>query len=225
MTKGLLLLIAGLLPILLSAQRATQRITVSGYIENQASKERLIGVNIFDESGKHGTVTNNYGFFSLTMPIKDSAAIIISYVGFSQEHIVVKRDTFITIGISEIDESLSKVIVSTRIPDAQRSQMSSVTIDIKQAKKIPALFDEVDILRTIQYLPDVQSGAEGNIGLYVRGGRPDQNLILLDGVPVYNVGHLFGFYSVFNADAIKSATIIKAGFPQGMEADLAQCSI
>jgi len=96
---------------------------------------------------------------------------------------------------------------------AHESQMSTIDIPIKQIKQVPALLGETDVLKALQLLPGVQSGGEGQNGLYVRGGSPDQNLILLDGVPVYNASHLFGFFSVFNADAIKDVKLIKGGFP------------
>ena len=95
----------------------------------------------------------------------------------------------------------------------QRTEMSTIDLSMSKVKTLPALLGENDIMKTIQLLPGVQSGSEGSSGVYVRGGGPDQNLILLDGVPVYNASHLFGFFSVFNADAIQSTKLIKGGFP------------
>ncbi len=199
--------------LIIALTTSGQSITVSGFIEDAESAERLIGVNVFQVDGRRGTVTNNFGFFSLTIPQKE-VQIRFSYIGYDPVDISVSADTFIAVlPLKLSDMELEKVTVKSSVSRAEQTQMSSVNIDIKQVKKIPALFGEIDILRTLQFLPGVQSGNEGNIGLYVRGGGPDQNLILIDGVPVYNVSHLFGFYSVFNADAIKSAELIKGGFP------------
>lgn len=200
---------------LLSWASLAQNYTISGYVEEEKSRERLIGVNIFTPDKRIGTSTNNYGFFSITVP-SYTQELIFTYLGF--ETVVYQsagiKDQVITIRMIESSNMLQEVVVIDETkPIAEQTQMSAVEINIKQIKSIPALFGEVDVLRAIQYLPGVQSGGEGTTGLYVRGGGPDQNLVLLDGVPVYNVSHLFGFFSVFNADAIKSIQLIKGGFP------------
>jgi hypothetical protein len=206
------------LPLLLSLllisaiDSNAQRITISGYVESESSRERLVGVNIYDGEKKYGTVSNSYGFFSLTLPA-GKHEINFSYLGFVTKSVTITKDTLVTLRLAERESDLEMVDVTTVKRLAESSQMSAIDIDMKQLKKIPVIFGEVDVLRAMQYLPGVQSGTEASVGLYVRGGGPDQNLILLDGVPVYNVSHLFGFYSVFNADAIKSATLIKGGFP------------
>ncbi|MCC5917602.1 MAG: carboxypeptidase-like regulatory domain-containing protein [Cryomorphaceae bacterium] len=206
-----------LLPFLIlatCAQLLAQRATISGYVEDAQSRERLVGVNVFISDSRIGTVTNAFGFFSLTVPT-DTQTINFSYVGYMRESqtLALQKDTFITVVLNEGDLELSAVDVVGEKNTAQKTQMSTIDLNIKESKKVPALFGEVDILRVMQLMPGVQSGNEGSVGLYVRGGGPDQNLILLDGVPIYNVSHLFGFFSVFNADAIKSASIIKGGFP------------
>lgn len=191
-----------------------QRATLSGYIEDAKTSERLIGVNITAKSGVGGTTTNNYGFFSLTLP-KGATHISVSYLGYESFDFEWSgaQDTVFTLRLKEQSAMLSEAVVTAEVPLSQQSQMSTIELNMKQAKMVPALFGEVDILRVLQFLPGVHSGNEGSTGLYVRGGGPDQNLILLDGVPLYNVSHLFGFFSVFNADAIKSTTLIKGGFP------------
>lgn len=194
-----------------------QKATISGYMEDSASRERLIGVNVSamaDGKTVGGATTNNYGFFSLTLPA-GTYKIEVSYLGYENFNIhwAANKDTVITLRLEEQPALLSEAVVTAEVPISQQSQMSTVELNMKQVKMVPALFGEVDVLRVLQFLPGVHSGNEGSTGLYVRGGGPDQNLILLDGVPLYNVSHLFGFFSVFNADAIKSTTLIKGGFP------------
>lgn len=194
---------------------AQQKFTISGYIEDAATGEKLIGANVFDPKSNSGTTSNTFGFFSLTIP-KDSVYLAVSYIGYQTSYYRLYLDKDLSINIqlkdgTELEEIVVTAEQGERIED--RVQMSQIEVPIKQIQKLPALLGEVDILKTLQLLPGVQSGGEGTSGLYVRGGSPDQNLILLDGVPVYNVSHLFGFFSVFNADAIKSVTLTKGGFP------------
>jgi TonB-dependent Receptor Plug Domain/CarboxypepD_reg-like domain len=195
--------------------KAQQKYTISGYFEDSASAEKLISAAIFDVKTSSGTVSNTYGFYSLTLP-KGNVNLIMSYVGYSdqRESFLLRKDTIINIRLRPNLE-LQTVEISARKQDRieQRTQMSQVTIPIAQIKKIPALLGEVDVLKALQLLPGVQAGGEGQNGLYVRGGSPDQNLILLDGVPVYNVSHVGGFFSVFNGDAVKNVTLTKGGFP------------
>lgn len=192
-----------------------QKATISGYIEDQETGERLIAANVFDTKSGQGTVTNTFGFYSLTLP-KDSVNLTFSYIGYQSKplNLDLKKDIQLNIELSS-DVLLQEVeIVADRVEKIEEeTQMSKVDIPVELIKKIPTLFGEVDVLKTLQLLPGVQSGGEGQTGLYVRGGSPDQNLILLDGVPVYNVSHLLGIFSVFNADAIKTVTLTKGGFP------------
>ena len=198
-----------------SAVTMAQKYTLSGYIEDAATGEKLISANAFDLKSLSGAVSNTYGFFSLTLP-KDSVHLEISYIGYVTQSIDLLLDKDISLNF-KLDASveLATVVVSSSRQDRieEESQMSRVDIPIEQIKKLPALFGEVDVLKTLQLLPGVQSGGEGQNGLYVRGGSPDQNLILLDGVPVYNVSHVLGIFSVFNADAIKNVTLTKGGYP------------
>ena len=197
----------------ISAQKTA---TISGYIEDLKSLERLPGVNVFVSGKPLGTASNTYGFYSLTLPV-GTHEINVSFVGYHQKRmrLQLKRDTIINWQLSESIEQLQEVdvVADKERPQAEQTQMSQVDVPIDQIKKLPALMGEIDVLKIIQLLPGVQSGNEGTSGIYVRGGSPDQNLILMDGVPVYNVSHLFGFFSVFNADAIKSVRLTKGGFP------------
>ncbi len=193
----------------------SQKYTISGYVEDFETGEKLISAGVFDANTLKGTITNNYGFFSITLP-KGEIKFTVSYVGYSSfsKTIDLNKDIELNIAI-EPSITLAEVVVtdSKSKNKVESTQISAIEIPIKDIQKLPVLLGEVDILKTIQLLPGVQSGSEGTSGLYVRGGGPDQNLILLDGVPVYNADHLFGFFSVFNADAISNVKLIKGGFP------------
>ncbi|HMQ47908.1 MAG TPA: TonB-dependent receptor plug domain-containing protein [Saprospiraceae bacterium] len=207
-----------LVPILLLVltQLHAQKLTISGYIRDAASGEPLISANIFDERSASGAVTNTYGFFSLTLP-KDSVSLAFSYIGYSSQYqsFYLRKDTTINVSLGgAVELQVVEVVgASQGARIEERTQMSQVVVPVEQIKRVPALLGEVDVLKALQLLPGVQSGGEGQNGLYVRGGSPDQNLVLLDGVPVYNVSHLLGIFSVFNADAIKNVTLTKGGFP------------
>ncbi len=192
-----------------------QKYTISGYISDGETGEKLIAANVFDQKSVAGIVSNNYGFYSLTLPA-DSVNLSVSYIGFQAQEFRLLLNKDITLDI-KLGASVSLEAVEVVGEKLERieetSQMSRIEVPIEQIKKIPALLGEVDVLKTLQLLPGVQSGGEGQSGLYVRGGSPDQNLVLLDGVPIYNVSHLLGFFSVFNADAIKNVTLTKGGIP------------
>lgn len=194
-----------------------QSYTISGYIEDLSSGEKLISANLFDNVSVSGTVSNNFGFYSITLP-EGPVELTASYIGFQSvdRAFVLAKDTILHFALPSSVEFEEVVITADRSSEGkieERTQMSTVEVPIEQIKKIPALLGETDVIKALQLLPGVQSGGEGQSGLYVRGGSPDQNLILLDGVPVYNANHLFGFFSVFNADAIKDVKLIKGGFP------------
>jgi outer membrane receptor for ferrienterochelin and colicin len=188
--------------------------TISGYVLEESSGEPLIGATIFDEKSQKGTTTNVYGFFSITLS-GDSAILRFSYIGYSSQRFAVELSKNINLSVQMLsDNELEEVTVTGESNEIQEtSQMSTNDISMEKVKSLPVLLGEKDVLKTIQLLPGVQSGSEGASGIYVRGGGPDQNLILLDGVPVYNASHLFGFFSVFNADAINSVQLVKGGFP------------
>lgn len=194
---------------------AQNKHTISGKVENASSGEVLIGASVYVPGTAFGTTTNVYGFYSITLPA-DSVKLLFSYIGFKKKEVsfLLRSDTSIDITLAE-NTALDEVVITADASEniQNRTQMSTVRIDMDKVNSLPALMGERDLIKTIQLLPGVQSGAEGASGLYVRGGGPDQNLILLDGVPVYNASHLFGFFSVFNADAINSVELIKGGFP------------
>ena len=197
-------------------QSAQAQFTISGFITDSQSGEKLIGANLFVHGANTGTVTNNYGFYSLTLPA-DSIYITISYIGYEPRNfsIDLSQDIDLNVELSPDAITLDGVeIVGERPEDRVAStEMSVVNVPITEVKKLPVLFGETDILKAIQLLPGVQAGSEGSSGLYVRGGGPDQNLILLDGAPVYNASHIFGFFSIFNPDALQNVKLTKGGFP------------
>ena len=170
--------------------------TISGYLVDQESGESLIGANVIWKNKMQGTTTNTYGFYSLTIPEGD-AEIEFSYIGFQSvsKNVKLIKDTRLNVELSSSASELAEVVIVGEETVVERTQTSVVEIPIQQIKKIPSFLGEVDVLKTIQLLPGVQSGGEGSSGFYVRGGGPDQNLILLDGVPVYNASHLFGFFA------------------------------
>jgi len=191
-----------------------QEYTISGYIKDASNGETLIGANIFaKENSSYGTTTNVYGFYSITLP-EGKYTLVYSYLGFADQEMEIdlNEDKSMTIEMSE-GVLMQEVVVTAEEVDenVQSTQMGTVEIPVENIKKLPALMGEVDILKTLQLLPGVLSSGEGNAGFYVRGGGPDQNLVLLDEAVVYNSGHLLGFFSVFNADAIKNTTLIKGG--------------
>jgi outer membrane cobalamin receptor len=213
-TKFRLLNFVVLLLAMSTTARAA-RYTVNGYVRDSTSSENLIGAAIYVPSSKLGTSANQYGFFSITLP-EGEVQLTFSYVGYLPQTRTfwLRSDTTFSIKLIS-GYVLEEVIVTAdkSAPIHERTQMSALHVPVAQVKSIPAFLGEVDILKALQLLPGVQSGGEGSSGLYVRGGGPDQNLILLDGVPVYNASHLFGFFSVFNADAINNIELIKGGFP------------
>ncbi|MFT7376646.1 MAG: hypothetical protein ACI88Z_000467 [Sphingobacteriales bacterium] len=203
------------LSLFLFANALAQKSTLSGYIKELGSQETLIGATIYFPEIKQGTVTNNYGFYSFTLPKQDTLIVWISYVGYTTQFLRIpfKKDlTFngILTNATDLDEV---VIEGNQINVAQESQMSAISVPAKMIKELPAILGEKDVIKTIQLLPGIQSGSEGQAGLYVRGGGPDQNLIILDDAVVYNANHLFGFFSTFNGDAIKNVNVVKGGFP------------
>ena len=176
----------------------------------------MIGTNVFVEELNVGTTTNLYGFYSLTIPT-GNYTLTISYLGFEpfRKEIELNRNLSINLELKTSSIQKDEVVITGEVRDRNTTStdMGSVEIPIEQVKNLPALGGEVDILKVIQLLPGVQSGSEGNAGLYVRGGGPDQNLVLLDEAVVYNASHLLGFLSVFNADAIKTMELTKGGMP------------
>ena len=191
-----------------------QKYTVSGYVEDASSGERLIGGVIYDENSNNGIITNAYGYFSLTLP-KAPVKLRFSYIGFENKYLefVLQRDTLIQVALKKSAKLAEVEIIAQKERQVEQAQMSEIEIPLHTLKSMPMFLGEKDLFKAIQLFPGVHSGGEGSSGLYVRGGGPDQNLILLDGVPVYNADHLFGFFSVFNPEAIQHVSLIKGGFP------------
>ena len=209
-----LLLFCSLLGTIVPAAYA-QTYTLNGYVRDAQSGEPLIQATVLNTATGAGVATNRYGYYSLTLPTTDTLRLRFSYVGYAPAtlRLALRQDTVINLELTS-NNLLEEVVVQAP-EDAvhERTQMSVVSVRPEQVQTLPALLGEADILKTLQLMPGVQSGNEGTTGLYVRGGSPDQNLILLDGVPVYNVSHLFGFFSVFNPSSISYIELIKGGFP------------
>ena len=164
-----------------------------------------------------GAVTNSYGFYGVTLQ-PGTYSLIISYVGYDKETQtvnLVNQNVRLNLELKQEGEQLQEVVVSTKREDdnVKNIEMSVNRIDVKTLQRIPALLGEVDVVRSIQLLPGVSTVGEGATGFNVRGGSIDQNLVLMDEAPVYNSSHLFGFFSVFNPDAVKDVKLIKGGIP------------
>ncbi len=194
----------------------TQTATVSGYIRDAVSGETLIGVTCYIPGLKTGGTSNQYGFYSLTLPY-GSSSIDFSYVGYETLTVELElhKSQVLNISLKEDVQNLVEVIVSGTPKDVNVGgiEMSREKIPMQMVKKLPSFMGEVDVLRTMTLLPGIQNGGEGSSGLYVRGGGPDENLLILDEAPVYNASHLMGFFSVFNSDAIKDVEVYKGGIP------------
>ena len=194
-----------------------QKVTIHGYITNKATGEKILGASIVIFPANTGTTSNNYGFYSITIPkTSDSLEVLYSFVGCqSQQYKFLARENKGLDVLLSANSVLENVMVtsSRKNNKVYSSQMSSIQLSQEQVKNLPAMLGEADVMRAVQLLPGIQAGNEGNVGFYVRGGGADQNLILLDGVPVYNAMHLFGFFSVFNSDALQTVDVIKGGFP------------
>ncbi len=191
------------------------RYTVSGYVREAGSRELLIGVNAYLPGMGTGTTTNTYGFYSITLPAADSVTVVFSYVGYATQRrtFSLRQNVELNVDLAAGEVLQEVVVEGSREKVSETPQMSTLDIPIKQIKTIPALLGEKDVLKVLQLMPGVQKGSEGSSGLYVRGGGPDQNLIILDDAVVYNAYHLFGFFSLFNGDALKSVELTKGGFP------------
>ncbi|MGE0567700.1 MAG: carboxypeptidase-like regulatory domain-containing protein, partial [Bacteroidia bacterium] len=212
-TKSILV---ALLVIITGTTFAQEKYTVSGYVKDKKNGESLIGASVVKAGTTLGTIANEYGFYSLTLP-KGTHSITISYIGYNSLtfEIDLSKNMIKNVEISGEGTELAEVTVSAEKEDEniKSVEMGVAKLDIKQINKIPALLGEVDIVRAVQLLPGVTTMGEGASGFNVRGGNIDQNLILLDEAPVYNSSHLFGFFSVFNPDAVKDVKLIKGGIP------------
>lgn len=202
--------------MLFCAAPAQKKFTVSGYVKEESTGEYLIGANVYIKELMKGTTTNQYGFYSLTL-VQGKYTLVISYLGFQgiEMPIDLNKDIRNNLSLKSKSVQVKEVVITAERDDknTQSAEMGTVDLDVEKVKELPAFLGEVDVLKTIQLLPGVASAGEGNSGFYVRGGGPDQNLILLDEAVVYNASHLFGFFSVFNADAVKNVKLIKGGMP------------
>ncbi|WP_235938465.1 TonB-dependent receptor [Chitinophaga solisilvae] len=212
-------MLMSLLVIILAAHSTMaqqQRYTVSGYVKDKQNGESLVGISIGKPGTAVGTVTNQYGFYSLTLPAGEHE-LQFSFMGYAPFKTTVNLNTNKTLDV-KLESSSSQLNEVTISGQKQERSVNTLNtsinrLDIAQMKKMPTFMGEVDVLRSIQTLPGVTTVGEGAAGFNVRGGNSDENLILLDEAPVYNSTHMLGFFSVFNPDAVKSLNLIKGGFP------------
>lgn len=194
----------------------TKKLTISGYISDSETGEMLIGATVYVSELQTGTVSNLYGFYALSLP-PGKYTLVFSYIGYmsNKETVKLTKDITINVELEISNQQLEEVVITGERQDANVSapEMSVMKIESKTISAIPALFGETDVIRAIQLLPGVKPVAEGSTGFSVRGGSADQNLVLLDGAAVYNAGHLLGFFSVFNNDALKDVTLYKGDIP------------
>jgi hypothetical protein len=203
--------------LLANCVNAQNKYTISGTIKDKATGEELLGAVVKIEELKNtAVVTNNYGYYSITLPEGDYTVSFI-YTGYKNQSIKVALRQSVKLDIAGEEEvrETEEVVITSEKKDQNitQAQMGMEKLDIKNISKIPVLFGEKDILKTLQLLPGIKSAGDGNSGFYVRGGAADQNLILLDEAPVYNASHLLGFFSTFNSDALKDVAVYKGNAP------------
>lgn len=194
---------------------SAQKFTVSGTIKDKKSGEALIGATLIVASDATiGVVTNEYGYYSLTLP-QGEYKLLFRYVSYNTQELTVKLDKNIKLDIiaEPEDKQLKEVVVSSKVSNVRNAQMGMTKLNVQEMKALPVLFGERDVMKMVQLLPGVESAGDGNSGFYVRGGAIDQNLILLDEAIVYNPSHLLGFFSTFNSDALKDVTLYKGTAP------------
>ena len=195
---------------------AQEKFTLKGTISEEKSNESLIGVSVFFPEAQTGTSTNEYGFYSITLP-KGTYKVVISYLGFETiiKTIILTENSTQNFNLTDALENLEEVVITENVEslNIKKPQMSINSLTSSTIKEIPVVLGEADIIKAITPLPGVTSAGEGSSGFNVRGGSADQNLILLDEATIYNSSHLFGFFSVFNPDAIKDLKLYKGGIP------------
>lgn len=203
---------------------AQEKFTVSGYVKDASTGEYMMAANVYVTELQKGSTTNAYGFYSLTLP-RGNYSLRFSFIGYEDQlkSIELVSNTSLNIELQPQSVQIEEVEVTAKGNDenTKSTDMGRVGIDVEKIKTLPAFMGEVDVMKTIQLMPGVQSAGEGNAGFYVRGGGPDQNLILLDEAVVYNASHLFGFFSVFNADAVKNVELYKGSMPANFGGRLA----
>ena len=201
--------------ILLHERPESRKYTISGYVTDAVSSETLIGANILESRRRVGTTTNPFGYYSITLP-EGETELFFSYLGYEtrHEHFFLGSDTLMNVRLATNNQLAEVVVLSDKKETGiHATAMSALEIPMTQIRNTPAILGEADILKTIQLMPGVQAGTEGFSGLYVRGGGPDQNLILLDGIPIYNADHMLGVFSIFTPEAMKKVTLFKGSFP------------
>jgi hypothetical protein len=212
--KKIIILIVGFLFTL--SCYSQEKFTLSGTVTDIKNNETLIGVNIYIPEIKSSTTTNEYGFYSITLPAANYT-VLISYIGFQtvSEQIELSESTKMNFGLSESGEMLREVVIkdTNKSSNIRSPEMSVNRLSISSIKKMPVVLGEVDVIKSLLLLPGVTNAGEGASGFNVRGGGADQNLILLDEATIFNSSHVFGFFSVFNPDAIKDLKLYKGGIP------------
>lgn len=197
-------------------ETTAKKVTLSGTISDKGSNETLIGVNIYIKEANAGLSTNEYGFYSISLPA-GTYTFQVSYIGYKtfEETITLDADIRKNVSLESDSETLQEVVVDGKstVTNIRKPEMSTNKLTVAEIKKMPVVMGEVDVLKSILQLPGVTNAGEGSSGFNVRGGSADQNLILLDEATIYNSSHLFGFFSVFNSDAIKDLKLYKGGIP------------
>lgn len=213
--KYLFLLIILFLTCALNICNAQQKYTISGYITDEKSSETVIGATVLDKTSHYGAISNAFGFYSLTLG-EGGHQLQYSYVGYAAQNVslTLTKDTVINIKLSENTE-LGEIVVSAQKEETGISStgMGSMDIPVRVIEHTPSILGETDVIKTIQFAPGVQQGVGGLSAMFVRGGGGDENLILLDGSPVYKIDHCFGFVSVFTPEAVKKVSFYKSSFP------------
>lgn len=200
--------------IIAKKKKYAKKLIISGFIRGETDGEALIGATVFDKNSSSGTIANEYGFYSIKTNA-ENANIVYSYAGYQPKELAftITKDTVIDINLTSRHEIEEVVVKANKNEKINSAQVSKAKLDIKQTQLLPQLIGESDILKSIQLLPGVQSGTEGTGGLYIRGGSQGNNLILLDGAPVYNSNHFWGLFSVFNTESLQHVDLYKGGFP------------
>jgi hypothetical protein len=205
-----------LLCLSLVSAHGQNKMTISGFVYDEQTREPLIGANVYDSTNHLAAQTNAFGFYSFSLPVEGTNSLNVSFIGYQSQTITLgnKKSETKTIYLKP-GLAIGEVKVTGRknTDFVQKREVGVVKLTPKQVRNMPNLFGEVDLIKALQLTPGIQSGGEGKSNLYVRGGSPDQNLMLLDDVPLYYVAHFGGFLSVFNNDAISDITMIKGGFP------------
>ncbi len=191
-------------------------VTLSGYLKDKANGEALIGATVFVPELKTGVITNSYGYYSISVP-PGTYSVNFSFIGYQAQSpsINLNSSKQLNLMLEEETKQIEEVVVTGEKKDrnVENLQMSMEKVQVKMVRKLPSFMGEVDVIKSITLLPGIQNGGEGSSGLYVRGGGPDENLMILDEAPVYNASHLLGFFSVFNSDAINDVQVYKGGIP------------